>query len=149
MDRLFPVWDKPEPPATLTQPTEQGARDAAVYFAETLEYAYRARDEAALNDILTTDCIDCDWTRDLVRTDFSRYREWVPLEATDIHSVDQAELVYEVEVTTPNAYYVTLDKSQTQVYGSGIQGNVATYYIVGYGDGRWVALSLALGERLY
>ncbi|WP_143180384.1 hypothetical protein [Bowdeniella nasicola] len=65
LERLFPKWEVPEPPATLTEFSEQGAKDAALYYDCLLDAALYNGAPELIDTIDGWECESCPAMRDL------------------------------------------------------------------------------------
>lgn len=151
LERLFPAWDKPTPPATLTENSEQGAKDAAVYFSEIVEYATMTQDVTPINEIDSELCQNCDALRASIKASrtkqfFRTKPEFLPVSATLDPEIDG---LYDVRVQSHVDMYVRLDASLTSVEKVGSSGTdevedseVSQY--IAFEDGRWQPLGLNL-----
>ncbi|MDO5701627.1 MAG: DUF6318 family protein [Bowdeniella nasicola] len=146
MDRLFPVWDKPEPPATLTQPTEQGARDAAVYFTDVFEYVHASRDIAALNAIDQEFCLSCADIREQLARPRRRWGDHSPGQARAVHDTPELDNVFQVEVVGDPVEFVLLGAEADTIAVHRHSAADSMFIVVSYEEGRWVPVALERDE---
>ena len=155
LERLFPAWDKPIPPATLTEESEQGAKDAAVYFSEIVEYVAVTQDVTPINEIDSELCRNCDALRDSIKAGrtkqfFRTKPEFLPVSATLDPETDG---LYDGKVQSHVDVFVRLDTSHGAVEEVGSSGtneanmkeSEISHYITFY-DGRWQPLGLNLAD---
>ncbi|WP_250506913.1 DUF6318 family protein [Bowdeniella massiliensis] len=154
LERLFPAWDKPTPPATLTEESEQGAKDAAVYFSDIVEYAIATRDVTPINEIDSELCQNCDALRSLIKSDQSkRFLRTKPSFVVISASKDpDVEGLYDIRLQSQVDMYVRLDASRTSVEKVGSSGTeevedseISQY--IAFEEGRWQPLGLNLVEE--
>ncbi|SEA32208.1 hypothetical protein SAMN02910418_01361 [Bowdeniella nasicola] len=148
LERLFPAWEKPTPPATLTEETEQGAKDAAVYFEAMAEYAVQTGDAGILNEIDSGLCQNCDDLRDLVQRNqhLKFFRSQPTYRPVSLAADPEGYALDEVGVRTE------VRKSIELVAPGGVIKNVETdttadrFATVGFQESRWVPVYLKLSE---
>ncbi|WP_250506915.1 DUF6318 family protein [Bowdeniella massiliensis] len=151
LERLFPRWSKPTPPATLTENSEQGAKDAAVYFDALAKRAFQTRDVDLISRIDDGNCFNCDDVRTFIQVETPRNVYSTPLENTEIVATQDIEdaVLYEVAITQDVAMSVQLDGHGDRIEEISEGGAVTSYYYVKFLDGRWSALYINLDRSQF
>ncbi len=146
LERLFPAWDKPTPPATLTEKSEQGAKDAAVYFDALAKVAFKTNDVGLINEIDDGNCFNCDDVRKLIQRESPQNVYSAPLENTEIVATQDTvdAVLYEVAITQDVAMSVQLDSTGDRIAQIAKSNPATGYYYVKFLDGKWSALYINL-----
>ena len=152
LERLFPAWDKPTPPATLTEESEQGAKDAAVYFSDIVEYAIATHDVTPMNEIDSEFCQNCDALRDLVKTEETLriFRTKAFVSAVEVKRDPEVPEILEITLDRNVDTYLKLDTARSVIReiehssGDDLSAGDTVYQYVVFADGRWQPLFLNL-----
>ena len=146
LERLFPKWDKPTPPATLTEKSEQGAKDAAVYFAAVVDYASSVREIEPINSIDSEYCGNCDDVRDAITRSNNEEIWWteptIVAESTEIDPNN--ERITEVKVRLERNTGIVLDTTVSRIDEVSRSSSSPLYFYVSFLDGQWVPVFLNL-----
>ncbi|OKL53271.1 hypothetical protein BSZ39_10315 [Bowdeniella nasicola] len=139
LERLFPKWEVPEPPATLTVLSEQGAKDAALYFDTLIDTSMAERKPDYFNRIDSGDCNNCDAVRAATTTAENKKWHYAPAEIHEV-TADPAPRgnAYGVKISRTNPLSIRLGDSDTTVKELLKDTDSTSYYVVGFIDGQWV-----------
>ena len=146
LERLFPQWEKPTPPATLTEESEQGAKDAAVYFAAVVDYASSVREVEPINSIDSEYCGNCDDIRDAIKRSSNKKVWWTePTIFVDSTEIDpNNERITEVKVQLEREFGIVLDTAGSRIDEVARSSSSPLYFYVSFLDGQWVPVLLNL-----
>ncbi|OKL53562.1 hypothetical protein BSZ39_08805 [Bowdeniella nasicola] len=147
LERLFPKWEVPEPPATLTEFSEQGAKDAAIYYDRLAEIAFQYDSPDLVNRIDTGACRDCDKLRNLISEGRAKgYFLTAPsLEESSVKFDPEDERVAEVKMVQKFAYSIKSSASG-MIESVHTDTNSTNYSFLIYLDGQWAASYLKSKE---
>lgn len=140
LERLMPLSDVPEEPVTIEQATEQGAKDATLYFAELSQIAHQKRSSDVLKRIdwpLCRNCSDLMAAADNPDRDFAVYWEKPQLRIAEIEKYPDAYPFYRARVDISWKRLVTTDLQTDQIRSDKVPDDRKLYYGVTFYDGRW------------
>lgn len=150
MDRLRPLPEVPKEPDTITHNTEQGAKDAALYFAQVVFAAVAHADATLIEPLLYEYCDNCSDVYEAIKSWSNgdrRFRSRLP-EFSITESEPGAGDVpyYVVGVRVSRHAPVELSKSTNVIEKIENVGSVK-WFTVQYLDGKWRPFEMSLNEK--
>ncbi|MDO4606845.1 MAG: DUF6318 family protein [Bowdeniella nasicola] len=151
MDRLRPVIEIPQEPATMTHNTEQGAKDAAEYLAWTVAASVERGDPSLLEEYVSDSCMNCASVHEVVK----RIAESPQRARCGKHSISVGKVVagtgevpfYDVEIKDEDKACLSFNLDNNLVEKEYPDEMVSSWYVVQYLDGKWVPYNISLTER--
>lgn len=141
LEQLMPLSQPPEAPATMTQATEQGAKDAAVYFAEVSQFAFQQRSSQPLELLVRDQCQNC---ADLISTakqsaSLNKKIFWQnpKVSANELKIYPYEDPAYFVQIELESELMVTIDAGTHEIQKLDTNGPEILYFGVVYHDGQW------------
>ncbi len=151
MDRLRPLPEVPEEPETITHNTEQGAKDAVVYFARLASASIAHADVELLGPLMNDSCSNCSDVYEALKT-FSNSSQRFRCKPGNI-SIKESEvgpgdiLFYVMRVGYQKNECVELDSKTGVIQNNQVDDSGDRWFAVQYIDGEWRPLLISLTEK--
>ncbi|SEA78937.1 hypothetical protein SAMN02910418_02422 [Bowdeniella nasicola] len=151
LERLFPKWAKPTPPATLTEQSEQGAKDAAVYFDELVDLAFYSSNPSYINEIDDGHCENCEELRNGITGDTAIrvYALRPELEEISAHQMEDAEHAYEIRIGRKIPVGIDQDFATKKLTEINFDSRDEVYYYLLFADNRWTTVYAKMDGSLF
>lgn len=150
LERLMPPLEIPDEPATIEQATEQGAKDAALYFAQLSQVAHQRRSSEALKSINWDQCGNCSALMEAIDSPGASsavYSKSLQKHVVEIERYPDTYPVYRARVDTSWARLVLVDLETNKIEINDSAVDSQLYYGVTFYDGRWRPLYMNMTEE--
>lgn len=146
LERIFPKWDVPEPPATLTEFSEQGAKDAAQYYSRLTEIAFYFKDGSLFDQIDGGRCSNCATLRANAEetSEPGGYVQESNAAVVSIKRHPDLENVYEVQMDLTYPISVRLDEQNEAIASVDANDKQTVFHYVTFADGSWTPIYVML-----